>query len=1006
MNKRGTIFFIILLGLSISFIQAIPSAEFQSPTFSNNYVNASVLWETTPTYEINATINTPNLGELKFNWNGANYTFYDEGLVLRLNFDNYTLLNDTSRQQNQITKYGDPEYNSSGKYGGAYNFDGNDYLNCGTNPNMSFGRVNDTFTLSSWINTEGTGGTIIGTHVGGNRPFYLVLSSGRPILKAYNGTTIMNVPAPDAINDGNWHNVVGVKNSTHFVLYVDGEEVANGTYTITNNLNGSGYIGVGYYGVDTYFVGKIDEIQIFNRSFNSNEIRETYFSNLRKMNATSWNFYSNKSSDPSKFLGETTFQIISSNLSGFSFESEKRTAIIYGANTTQYYDNRKSAVVATFDDWHSLFHVNFSNASIVAERYKIIFTMGVTPGASEGFNSTHWSDIQSKLDSGFTQVISHSYTHVYPCINASTCDMTNASKWRYLESYNVTKEIEVTKHSLEDNLTLLIQNTFNNTEHMVGFIRPGGYIDVANGTQNSLMLAKLEQTDHLVERPVDVGGQVYKEFNESVGFYYDAGYTNTASDYNVSKFDERYDAGQIYHVFGHPWDFNFTDGSNFINWASYVGNRTDVWYSAFDHLYMYRYLAYKDKPTKEILNFTRDNLEIKFTANNSARNRWALSYPLTYSLSVPSWNNTFVFYKNESSQDYVPLPKKTEQDFFNGIDAYRKNLTGNEIYISKAFPQTTSTLYLKISSAPLSSFSGTDLTRVNLSAIENLSIEKTTFGKIDFTQTIDLSNATNLDSFVNISQNFISIDSENLPSLNTSAQLSFYNLSFTTPRILKNNAECTDCVQVSYSGGTLIFNVTSFSNYTTEESATTNESSSSSSSGSGGGTTIKTYSLNEEDLTSAKEYWLKVKEKIKIKIIYEDSIREQEIELKQIVTEGENRSISIILLGELFSLREGEKTEKEVPDKNNTQIFLEVKNITSTQAKISIYEINKERPIQSEKGEELKNLNNSEDSLEGRTKKGILISIIIFSLILVIILLGYLIMKKDYTNSFDYKSSF
>jgi hypothetical protein len=60
--------------------------NFISPTPDNNTftTNTSIL--------INASISQPYLNELKFNWNGTNYTIYNDNLILMYNFNNNSAL--------------------------------------------------------------------------------------------------------------------------------------------------------------------------------------------------------------------------------------------------------------------------------------------------------------------------------------------------------------------------------------------------------------------------------------------------------------------------------------------------------------------------------------------------------------------------------------------------------------------------------------------------------------------------------------------------------------------------------------------------------------------------------------------------------------------------------------------------------------------------------------------------------------------------------------------------
>ncbi|MEK6840674.1 MAG: hypothetical protein AABX79_01845, partial [Nanoarchaeota archaeon] len=125
--------------------------------------------------------------------------------------------------------------------------------------------------------------------------------------------------------------------------------------------------------------------------------------------------------------------------------------------------------------------------------------------------------------------------------------------------------------------------------------------------------------------------------------------------------------------------------------------------------------------------------------------------------------------------------------------------------------------------------STTDFNQSSYEDIQNLSgvvLERTSHGKISFNQAINLTNDSNpgdnildLDSYTNISQNHIEINTTAVPNLNKSATLYLYGLTLSDPRVLRDGSVCpsTICTEVSYSGGTFIFNVTQFTNYSAEE---------------------------------------------------------------------------------------------------------------------------------------------------------------------------------------------
>ena len=114
----------------------------------------------------------------------------------------------------------------------------------------------------------------------------------------------------------------------------------------------------------------------------------------------------------------------------------------------------------------------------------------------------------------------------------------------------------------------------------------------------------------------------------------------------------------------------------------------------------------------------------------------------------------------------------------------------------------------------------------NLSGVVNLTLEKENYGTITFVNQIINVTSLDLDSYVNISHNFIGINATALPELNRSAVLTLYNLSFVYPVIqLINESNLSDvrdcpreiCSGRSYSNGTLIFNVSHFSYFAARE---------------------------------------------------------------------------------------------------------------------------------------------------------------------------------------------
>lgn len=101
-----------------------------------------------------------------------------------------------------------------------------------------------------------------------------------------------------------------------------------------------------------------------------------------------------------------------------------------------------------------------------------------------------------------------------------------------------------------------------------------------------------------------------------------------------------------------------------------------------------------------------------------------------------------------------------------------------------------------------------------LNILEN-SIETPGKAKVQFSESTDLSNY-NAFSF---GDNFIGLD-ESYSEYDKPARITFYNLLFAkSPVVLKNGTVCNDCSVIDYSNGTLLFNITGFSNYTSSVNA-------------------------------------------------------------------------------------------------------------------------------------------------------------------------------------------
>jgi len=112
----------------------------------------------------------------------------------------------------------------------------------------------------------------------------------------------------------------------------------------------------------------------------------------------------------------------------------------------------------------------------------------------------------------------------------------------------------------------------------------------------------------------------------------------------------------------------------------------------------------------------------------------------------------------------------------------------------------------------------TNMAQTDVSNMLNFVLEIPGKGMINSSQ-VSLIGGADLDSYVNISDNWIEINSSVLWQLSGTAILTLYNLSFNSPKILRNGADCpaSICQIISYVNGTLTFSVTGFTSYSAAE---------------------------------------------------------------------------------------------------------------------------------------------------------------------------------------------
>jgi hypothetical protein len=227
-----------------------------------------------------------------------NYTGLNSGLVGFWSFEAPAMAGnvayDRSGQGNNGTLTNGPKP-TIGKIGQALNFDGSDdYIKLSDNSPLS--TVGDaSFTLSAWV--KGSNSTKAQQWIiardnrsaqGGEdrRIISLALthdSINEARFSIFDGLALTEALSTAGYTDGNWHHLVGIRNTQtdSVYLYVDGVLISSADDVTTASINTAGHP---FYiseindvdGLDAFVDGQIDDVRIYNRALSADEIKRLY----------------------------------------------------------------------------------------------------------------------------------------------------------------------------------------------------------------------------------------------------------------------------------------------------------------------------------------------------------------------------------------------------------------------------------------------------------------------------------------------------------------------------------------------------------------------------------------------------------------------------------------------------------------------------------------------------------------------------------------------------------
>lgn len=290
---------------------------------------------------INISIEEANLAEVIYDWNGTNFTFYNDSLLLLMNFDNRSEIGDSNTNVADLSKYGHDGTHTAnsvinltnGKYDGALDLDGTgDFVNVGSAIDAHFG---NTITFGAWINPRELGVDAIidqtSSELSGLGIHLRILDSGGKI-RCYTGDTGDNfLDSVATVSINTWTHVMCKNDGAGLTIYLNGiqNSVGIGASAVTKNGNNL-YIGASQNFASLEFNGYIDDALIVNRSLSALEINQLYMSSLTKFNTSHWELSVNQSNSSNTGLVDGTYTYQAHVVDSFNLrnDTEIRTLIV------------------------------------------------------------------------------------------------------------------------------------------------------------------------------------------------------------------------------------------------------------------------------------------------------------------------------------------------------------------------------------------------------------------------------------------------------------------------------------------------------------------------------------------------------------------------------------------------------------------------------------------------------------------------------------------------------
>ncbi|MBN1509004.1 MAG: hypothetical protein JW955_19310 [Sedimentisphaerales bacterium] len=196
------------------------------------------------------------------------------GLVAHWKFDESsgTTAKDATSNKNDGTVVGNAKW-VTGKIGGAFEFDGSTYINCGNKASIN---LRDQITMSFWFKVKAFSNTWE-TFLAKGDGAYRSARSGGTGNATHMGITGSNYfDGVTVVTDDQWHHWAGTYDGTTATIYVDGIPDASRTYSgqIGDSSSYNLYIGENQQATGRFLHGLLDDVRLYDRALSEQQLQD------------------------------------------------------------------------------------------------------------------------------------------------------------------------------------------------------------------------------------------------------------------------------------------------------------------------------------------------------------------------------------------------------------------------------------------------------------------------------------------------------------------------------------------------------------------------------------------------------------------------------------------------------------------------------------------------------------------------------------------------------------